>query len=151
VPYFSVAEGLPSDSKVACESAIVGQGICQPASKSVSALPVRCTSDDDCKATDGALSQCYCAGTSLNLAFCSLHYSDYPVKEYLAAVHDGAKEKSAALLLKVVHFAHLQVGDTCARDYLTELKDLKNQLEWAVLCSGTTYSFIVALALLILI
>jgi hypothetical protein len=151
VPYFSVAEGLPSDSKVACESAIVSQGICQPASKSLSTLPVRCTSDKDCRATDGTLSQCYCAGASLNLAFCSLHYSDYPVKEYLAAVHDGAQEKSSALLLKVVHFAQLQVEETCARDYLTELKDFKNQLEWSQLCSGVTYSFLVALALLNLI
>lgn len=149
VPYFSVKSGEPADSKVACKSAIISQGICQPPSESVSMLPVKCSSDEDCLGSDGVNSSCYCAG--LGLGFCSLHSSDLPVKEYLASVHNGEKEKSAALLLKVVHYAQLQSEDTCLKEHLLEFKELERRLEWSERCAALAYSFISVLALVTLL
>jgi len=146
VPYFSVETGQAAESKVACASVILSQGICQPKSETLGSLPIMCRSDDDCKGSDDTLTSCYCAGGGL--AFCALHASDKPVKEYLAAVHDGLQEKSAALLLKVIHYPQIQAIGTCADDHLMEFKELAKNLEWYERCAALAFSFISILAVL---
>ncbi|CAG9319690.1 unnamed protein product [Blepharisma stoltei] len=147
IEYFSVDAGKPADSKLACSSAIVSDGVCSVPSATISdELPKKCHSDDDCKATDETSGECVCVPNSRGDRYCKLHDSDEPVKDYLAAVNDGRIERSRYLLYYELNFPVIEKAESCYFKDAEELIKFKQLKKWANKCSA---SYLVVIGLLI--
>lgn len=137
IEYFTVDAGKPADSRLACTSGIVQDGICAVPSATVSEdLPKKCKTNDDCTATDGATGECVCVPNGRGSSYCKLHKSDGPVKEYLAAVHDGRIERSRLLLYHTLNYPIIEKAESCYFKDAKELIDYKRLKKWANKCAG---------------
>jgi hypothetical protein len=134
VEYFSVLDGGLSDSRIACMSAIVKRGICAPEVKSKTALPISCTTDDDCQATDQSFGTCNCAFSNQTTGYCSLHPSDEPVKKVLIALHDGKVELASYLHKRLATFPRAEMAEECVRHHDESLKSMETLKEWSGRC-----------------
>jgi len=133
--YFTVEIGRPADSKLACQSAILTDGICMIPSATISDdLPKKCKVDDDCTATDGAAGECVCVPNGRGQKYCKLHSSDQPVKDYLAAVNDGKIEKSKFLLYYELNYQVIEKAESCYFKDAKELVKYKKLKKWANKC-----------------
>lgn len=135
---FTVPKGGKADSRVACVSGRLKNGECLPASKSIGLLPVKCSSDADCRGTDGTNATCVCGASPSGQAYCSLHPSDDLVLEYLDAVHDREVEMIPRLQYEVLHYPRLQDPQTCFEEHVIELEkfELLKQRETRCLSDG---------------
>lgn len=136
VQHFSVQEGGLSDSRIACESAVVKRGRCVQEIRSKSALPVSCITDDDCQATDQSFGTCNCAFSNQTTGFCSLHPSDEPIKRLLVALHDGKTEQAAYLHKRVMTFPRAELAEECVRRHDAGLKYMEVMKDWSERCWG---------------
>jgi len=137
VKYFKVADGEAADSKLACKSAIVKDGVCQPASESVGDLPIKCSKNTDCTATDGTIGQCVCVPNKKGSSYCKLHLSDSIVKEALAASNDGFVEHAAYLLAKSMNYPIPKKAADCYFDEANELVDYTRVKKWDSKCTSS--------------
>ncbi|CAG9321116.1 unnamed protein product [Blepharisma stoltei] len=149
VEYFTVDSGNSADSKLACSSAKLSNGICSESSATTgSDLPKLCESDDDCIASDGAKGECICVPNSRREKYCRLHDSDEPVKNYLAAANDGRIESSSFLLYYELNYPIIERAEPCYFKDTQELIKFKQLKKWANKCSA---SYLALIGLLIII
>ena len=134
---FSVESGHPAQSRVACVSGRVFNGTCLAVSKSVGALPMKCSQDADCKGTDGTLATCECGASGSGQAYCSLHPSDDLVLEYLDAVHNREVELIPRLQFEVLHYPLLQDAAPCFVEHVVELEKFEILKEREVRCMSS--------------
>jgi len=138
IEYFTVDAGKPADSRLACSSAIVADGVCSVASATVSDdLPKKCSADEDCAATDGAAGECVCVPNGRGSSYCKLHISDEPVKDYLAAANDGRIERSKLLLYHSLNYPIIEKAESCYFKDAHELIKYKRLKKWANKCSAS--------------
>ena len=136
VRHFSVQAGSLSDSRLACMSAVVKRGLCAAEVKSKAAVPIACTRDDDCQATDQSFGTCNCAFSNQATGYCSLHPSDEPVKRVLVALHDGKVELAAYLHKRLATFPRAEMAEECVRRHDAGLKAVEVLKDWSARCLG---------------
>lgn len=128
VEYFSVLDGSSSDSNLACRSAIVKNGVCQPKQATVVVDDddenesddededdddfdgiKECTSDSDCTASDGVTpGSCVCGYNKDGKAYCLPHRSDEISKKLLAASYEWDFGKMAYVVHKYNNYVLLK-------------------------------------------
>lgn len=114
--YFTVPAGKPATHALACESGILKDKECQPASKSKVPLPAPCKVDDDCVSTSGEKGKCECALNSTGQKYCSLFASDQPNLDAKASVHDGFRYQSMVKMERVSQWPVLEDYGKCLED-----------------------------------
>jgi hypothetical protein len=126
-PYFSVEQGQPANSSLACASAIVLDGICQPSQKTNGLMPKACDSDKDCLASDGVTpGTCSCVFDLNGLSYCKLHRSDPDMVNLLVAAHEG-KNDLARFYARLVNFYPIHLfADQCFKRENFEMKGLES-------------------------
>lgn len=139
VSQFSVLDGFPSNSGVACVSGIVFNGTCQPAELTNGAIPKVCTSDNDCLAADNKTQgTCVCGASQEGTAYCLAHRSDSLSLKQLASTFNGNYEEIAYYTYKLSYFYLLksEIAITLNEDCLDEgveieyFEDLEENFEF---------------------
>lgn len=148
---FTIESGAIADSRVACISGRVKNGICQPVSKSIGLLPVKCSTSSDCTGTDGTNATCVCGASASGQAYCSLHPSDDLMLEYLDAVHDREVELIPRLQYEVLHYPELQDPQSCFLEHVVELEKFEVLKDRETRCLSSSWRFLLPLLLLSLL
>lgn len=139
VSHFSVLDGSPSSSAVACASGIVFNGTCQAAELTNGAIPKVCTSDNDCLAADNKTQgTCVCGASKEGTAYCLAHRSDSLSLKQLASTYNGNYDEVAYYTYKLSYFYLLQseIAVTLYEDCLDEgieveyYEDLEEKFEY---------------------
>lgn len=142
--YFTVPAGEAASSKLACQSARIADGICLPLAESIAPIPVQCSDDSDCQATDGSFSECMCGRNAQRQKFCALHPSDAPVKLFLETVHNEFMDTTGLVMMEMVHYPILQQPEDCFFEAAQEFIELKAMQELSARCASVllTASFL---------
>lgn len=134
--YFTVPAGESASSRIACQSALIADGVCLPLAESIAPIPVQCKDKSDCQATDGSFSECVCARNSYKQKFCALHPSDPPVKLYLEAVHNEFLDSTGLVMLEMIHYPLFQEPEDCFLSTAEEFIELTRMQELSARCSS---------------
>lgn len=126
ISYFSIDDGMSAETNLACKSAIIFNGTCQPAQKTVGALPKVCSSDEDCLASDGVTAgTCSCVFDELGQSYCKLHRSDPDVLNLLVYSHEG-KNNLTRFYTNLVNLYPVHLfAEKCFVDGNKEIKELR--------------------------
>ena len=139
-----MAEGAAADSNIACASAIVSAGVCQPkqATAVISTDDTddtdedfdsikECTLDSDCMASDGITAgTCVCGYNKDGKAYCLPHRSDEISKKLLVASYEWNYEKMAYYVDKYNNYVlikNLEINEADdTQDCLDDASEVEN-------------------------
>ena len=138
---YSIDVGMSADTRVACKSGIMQNGICQPFELTDSdILPKTCTSNSDCSSKSDIKNhyisvngRCACLGDKGK--YCMLHRSDKLIQEFLSAsIEDRLLDfrilNERISLYPLYEFDYDEtITDSEAYGYYFQLKSLKNSLK----------------------
>ena len=133
VKHFSVKKGDPSDSKVACETGMLKDGVCSEGAYTVGSIPKKCQKHSDCEASNSQLGECVCIPNKEGDSYCKLHQSDSIWVEYLSAEYDGIIPLRDYRLNRAIHYPKFELVEECFKDSL-EYRELKMLEEYAEKC-----------------
>ena len=145
ISYFSIDDGMSAETNLACKSAIVFNGTCQPAQKTNGALPKVCLSDSDCLASDGVtIGTCSCVFDELGQSYCKLHRSDPDMLNLLMYSHEG-KNNLTRFYTNLVNLYPVHLfAEKCFVDGNKEIKELRQANHTELFEGATLVGFIVA-------
>ena len=122
IRYFSLKVGEKADHMIACESAILKNGVCMPESKTIGNPGKSCEDNEDCRASDGQDGLCVCAPNTSGVSFCKFHISDFPTKQALASRLNGYISEWRLLMFEVMVYPIVQHSLSCYEYDSMELK-----------------------------
>lgn len=116
VPIGSISIGNTSDTQWACDGFTLDVSLqtCLKPPKSVGKLPVQCSSDADCVATDGSLGECVCGLNPHGRRYCNLHRGDEIMQNYLQAAASKDIKRLRWSYYEAIHYPLLQDNPNCA-------------------------------------
>ena len=129
VQMFSLEVADEADTKTACKSARIRDGVCQKESITLGELPKACVADSDCTSSIGIEGECVCAANPEGQAYCALHESDEPVKKYLNAVRNVEREEAAMRAWKMIYYPLIKGTKDCWDHVIQEVVEYESKDE----------------------
>ena len=107
---FYIEDGSPADTRIACKSGMIKDGVCLPSVTTNSdSLPKPCKTDEDCLASDNKTSGiCSCLGPAGS--FCELHDSDKLNLDFLQATFESRLVESEHLFNRIISYPVYEIS-----------------------------------------